>query len=171
MGWLRTRRERNSGVVAQAACPHRDGRGRTSPGGSVLRVGEFPEGGVAQRRQQAQGASSREEQETEADQGQDRGEPLILLARRGLVHLLRGQDAAGQRDHGSGGEGTSEDSAAAEGAPVGVGEAHGGFRQVDGEHRAQPGDGGPCGGSDIGGAIGVNDGHGHHGGAHETSDR
>ena len=133
-------------------------------------MSEPNEGRIADHRQEAQGADRTDHDEAVAEEGEDRGQPLVLLALRGLVDLLSGQDSAGQSDRRTCGQVTTEDSGAIEGTPVGVGDAHGGKGQVDLQHRAQSGDRGPFRSGEIRGAIGVDNGHGHHGGAHETSD-
>ena len=133
-------------------------------------MSETDECRICEHRQEAQGADRTDHDEAVAEEGEDRGQPLVLLALRGLVDLLSGQDSAGQSDRRTCGQVTTEDSGAIEGTPVGVGDAHGGKGQVDLQHRAQSGDRGPFRSGEIRGAIGVDNGHGHHGGAHETSD-
>ena len=125
---------------------------------------------IADHRQEAQGADRADHDEAVAEEGEDRGQPLVLLAFRGLVDLLSGQDATGHSDRRARGQVTPEDSAAVEGTPIGVGNADRREGQIDGQHRAQSGDRGPFRSGEIRGPIGVDNGHGHHGGAHETSD-
>ena len=128
------------------------------------------EGRICDHRQETQGADRTDHDEAVAEESKDRGKPLVLLAFRGLVDLLSGQDATGQSDRRACGQVTTENSAAVEGTPIGVGNPDRREGQVDGQHRAQSGDRGPFRSSEIRGTIGVNNGHGHHGGAHETSD-
>ena len=122
-------------------------------------MSEADEGRVANHRQEAQGANGPDHDEAVAEEGEDRGQPLILLAFRGLVELLSGQDAAGHSDRRACGQVTTEDSCAVEGTPIGVGDAHGGKGQIDLQHGAQARDRRPFGSGEIGGAIGVDNSH------------
>ena len=81
-------------------------------------------GSVAQDRQEAQSGNGAQDQEAEADEGEDGRQPLVVLAGRGLVKLLSGQDAAGQSNRGARGQVASEDGGTLEGTPVRVGDAH-----------------------------------------------
>ena len=117
------------------------------------------QGRISEHRQEAQRANRTYHDEAVAEEGEDRGQPLVLLALRGLVHLLSGQDATGQSDRRACGQVTTEDSCAVEWTPIGVGDAHGGKGQIDLQHGAQARDRRPFGSGEIGGAIGVDNSH------------
>ena len=155
---------------AQDPQPDGDAGEDDRPHRAVLGVLEPPEGRVRDEGHETQRGDRADEEEADADEGEDRGEPLVLVAGRGLVGLLGGEDAAGQGDGGPGGKLPAEDGRAVEGASVRMGEADRRDGQVDGQHGTQSGDRGPLGGGEIGGAILVDYGHGHHGCAHRTSD-
>ena len=154
----------------RAARPQRDLRGFDGPLRAIFGVSKPDEGRICDHRQETQGADRTDHDEAVAEESEDRGKPLVLLAFRGLVDLLSGQDATGQSDRRACGQVTTENSGAVEGTPIGVGDTHGGKGQIDLQHGAQARDRRPFGSREIGGAIGVDNGHGHHGGAHETSD-
>ena len=156
---------------AHASLPHRDLSGRDGPLGAILGVSKPDESSVRDHRQEAQGTDGTNHNEAVAEEGEDGREPLILMALRGLVELLSGQDAAGHSDRRAGGQVAPQDIGAVKGTPISVGNTDRREAQVDSQHRAQSGDRGPFRSSEIRGTIGVDNGHGHHGGAHETSDR
>ena len=122
-------------------------------------MSEADEGRICEHRQKAQGADRPDHDEAVAEEGEDRGQPLVLLAFRGLVDLLSGQDATGQSDRRACGQVTTEDSPAVEGTPIGVGDAHRGKGQIDLQHGAQARDRRPFGSREVGGAIGVDNSH------------
>ena len=117
------------------------------------------QGSISKHRQEAQGADRTDHDEAIAEEGEDRGQPLVLLAFRGLVDLLSGQNATRQSDRRACGQVTTEDSGAVEGTPIGVGDTHGGKGQIDFQHGAQARDRRPLGRREIGGAIGVDNSH------------
>ena len=122
-------------------------------------MSEADEGRICEHRQKAQGADRPDHDEAVAEEGEDRGQPLVLLAFRGLVDLLSGQDATGQSDRRACGQVTTEDSPAVEGTPIGVGDTHRGKGQIDLQHGAQARDRRPFGSREVGGAIGVDNSH------------
>ena len=99
-------------------------------------MGEPTQRCVAHHGQQAQRGDRTNEEEAQADQGEGGGEPLILVALRGLVELAGGQDPAGQGDRRPGGQVAAEDRSPVEGTPVGVGNTHGRQGEVDSQHGA-----------------------------------